>query len=202
LLEAALPLFSERGFDGVSTEDLARRAGVNKALISYHFGGKRGLYREVLATAFGSIAERLHALESEKLPARESLRRLLRAIEAWHRERPAFPVLFVREVLASGIDPVVAPRLLEVLGFMRRLGERGAREGIFRRVEPLLFHFGLVGAIVFFMATEPARRRAVAERRVPFKAPELPSFLRHMEELTLRGLAPDNPARRRKGARA
>lgn len=202
LVEAASLLFSEQGYDGVATEDLARRAGVNKALISYHFGGKRGLYREVLATAFGSIAERLRAIEGEGLGARETLRRLLRSFEAWYRERPAFPALFVREVLASGFDPVVAPHLVQILAFMRRLNERGVRQGVFRRVDPLLFHFGLVGAIVFFLATEPARRRALAERRLPVKAPDFQSFLRHMEELTLRGLAPDPPAPRRKGARA
>ncbi|MCP4657706.1 MAG: helix-turn-helix transcriptional regulator, partial [bacterium] len=42
LLEAATELFAERGFDGAKVEAIARRAGVNKAMISYHFGGKQG----------------------------------------------------------------------------------------------------------------------------------------------------------------
>lgn len=41
LLEAALVLFGERGFEGTSTRDIAGLAGCNQGLISFHFGGKR-----------------------------------------------------------------------------------------------------------------------------------------------------------------
>ena len=232
LLAAGASLFSEHGFDGVPIEDLAARAGVNKALISYHFGGKRGLYAAVLSSAFRAIAERLQDIECEGQGARETLHRLLQAFDALRRERPDFPTLFLREVLSTGVEPAVAPHLVEIIAVVRRLAARGAREGVFRRVDPLLIHFGLVGGLVFFLATEPARQRVVAERRVPFKMPDFPSFLRYMEDLTLRGLAtgsrpaarkrppvrgrnvrenrsavrrgpaPEHPASRRKGARA
>ncbi|MCX7978277.1 MAG: TetR family transcriptional regulator, partial [Bdellovibrionaceae bacterium] len=43
-LKAAVDLFGERGLDGVSLREVAERAGVNQALISYHFGGKEGLF--------------------------------------------------------------------------------------------------------------------------------------------------------------
>ena len=190
LLAAGALLFAERGYDGVSIADLAEQAGVNKALTSYHFGGKRGLYTAVLCSAFRAIAERLQAIEREGHGARETLHRLLLAFDGLRRERPDFPSLFIREVLASGVDPAVAPHLVEIIGVVRRLAARGAREGVFRRVDPLLIHFGLVGSLVFFLATEPARQRAVAEQRFPFAMPDFPSFLRYMEDLTLRGLDP------------
>ncbi|WP_019629386.1 TetR/AcrR family transcriptional regulator [Actinomadura atramentaria] len=44
LLDAALDVFSEKGYAGARVQDIADRAGVNKQLISYHFGGKEGLY--------------------------------------------------------------------------------------------------------------------------------------------------------------
>jgi TetR/AcrR family transcriptional regulator len=47
LLGAARDEFSERGFAGARVARIAQRAGVNKQLISYHFGGKAGLYRAV-----------------------------------------------------------------------------------------------------------------------------------------------------------
>jgi TetR/AcrR family transcriptional regulator len=201
LVQAGVALFSERGYDGVSTEDLAGRAGVNKALISYHFGGKRGLYAAVLSSGFGAIAGRLKAAEAEGGDARALLHRFLSAFEELRHERPDFPTLFLREVLSSGIEPTVLPHLVEIIGVVRRLTERGASEGVFRRVDPLLVHFGLVGSLVFFLATEPARQRAATEHRVPFQMPDFPSFLRYLEDLTLRGLAPESPARSRKGAR-
>ncbi len=204
LLRAGAELFSERGFDGVPIEDVALRAGVNKALISYHFGGKRGLYVAIIESAFASMAGRLKALEAEAPGAREALHAFLEAFQQITRERAGFPTLFLREVLSAGIEPSVLPHLIEIIGVSRRLAERGARDGLFRRVDPLLLHFALVGSLVFFFATEPARQRAAAGGRVPFVAPDSKAFVRYLEDLTLRGLAPGRRLRpvRGKGARA
>ncbi|MQY29611.1 TetR/AcrR family transcriptional regulator [Nocardia aurantia] len=45
LLDAAFDEFSARGYAGARVGDIATRAGVNKQLITYYFGGKAGLYR-------------------------------------------------------------------------------------------------------------------------------------------------------------
>ncbi|MGO4756059.1 TetR/AcrR family transcriptional regulator, partial [Streptomyces sp. 2MCAF27] len=47
LLDAAMDEFAEKGFAGARVQDIADRAGLNKQLISYYFGGKEGLYREL-----------------------------------------------------------------------------------------------------------------------------------------------------------
>ncbi len=51
LLEAATQLFAEHGFRGASVRDLCDLARANPAAVSYHFGGKRQLYRAVLRQA-------------------------------------------------------------------------------------------------------------------------------------------------------
>ena len=66
LLAAGAALFSARGYDAVPIDDVAARAGVNKALISYHFGGKRGLYTAILASGFQQIAGRMEAAEARR----------------------------------------------------------------------------------------------------------------------------------------
>ena len=55
LIEAGLELFGARGYEGTSSRALADRAGVNQALIGYHFRGKKGLYLAV----FEAIARRV-----------------------------------------------------------------------------------------------------------------------------------------------
>ncbi|WKX72134.1 TetR/AcrR family transcriptional regulator [Streptomyces sp. XD-27] len=47
LLEAAKDEFSAKGFAGARVQDIADRAGLNKQLINYYFGGKEGLYEEI-----------------------------------------------------------------------------------------------------------------------------------------------------------
>jgi AcrR family transcriptional regulator len=48
LIEIARGAFSERGFDGVSIEEIATRAEVSKPVVYEHFGGKEGLYAVVV----------------------------------------------------------------------------------------------------------------------------------------------------------
>jgi AcrR family transcriptional regulator len=47
ILDAAEQLFAQRGYHGVSLRDITRAAGVDVALVSYHFGGKRELFTAV-----------------------------------------------------------------------------------------------------------------------------------------------------------
>ena len=44
LIQAATRLFAEHGFDGTSVRDITEASGCNAAMVSYHFGGKEGLY--------------------------------------------------------------------------------------------------------------------------------------------------------------
>ncbi|MET8681306.1 TetR family transcriptional regulator [Streptomyces sp. NPDC004647] len=48
ILRAALSEFAAHGYAATRTSDIAGRAGVNTQLISYYFGGKEGLYRELI----------------------------------------------------------------------------------------------------------------------------------------------------------
>ncbi|QFU92867.1 TetR/AcrR family transcriptional regulator [Amycolatopsis sp. YIM 10] len=52
ILEAAKAEFGAKGFTAARVGDIAARAGINKQLISYYFGGKEGLYAEVTRALF------------------------------------------------------------------------------------------------------------------------------------------------------
>ncbi|MGI4814193.1 MAG: CerR family C-terminal domain-containing protein [Janthinobacterium lividum] len=45
IIEAAVELFGEHGFEGASTRDIAARAGVNPPALQYYFENKEGVYR-------------------------------------------------------------------------------------------------------------------------------------------------------------
>jgi AcrR family transcriptional regulator len=51
LLDVATRLFAERGFGKVTVRDICASAKANVAAVNYHFGGKAGLYEEVLRSA-------------------------------------------------------------------------------------------------------------------------------------------------------
>jgi AcrR family transcriptional regulator len=63
LIEAATLLFAESGFDGVGLREIAQKAKANVAMISYHFGGKEGLYEAVLREGFLRCPSKVANLE-------------------------------------------------------------------------------------------------------------------------------------------
>lgn len=59
LIDAALKVFGQAGFDAASTRSISKAANVNQALIGYHFGGKRGLYLAVFGHILSQITEHM-----------------------------------------------------------------------------------------------------------------------------------------------
>ena len=55
VLKAALEEFSHEGVTGARTDEIARRAGVNKALLYYYFKDKEGLYAAALEQVFSGL---------------------------------------------------------------------------------------------------------------------------------------------------
>lgn len=57
LLESALKIFAENGFESASTREIVKDANVNISSITYYFGGKEGLYQGVLEYISSTIAK-------------------------------------------------------------------------------------------------------------------------------------------------
>jgi AcrR family transcriptional regulator len=77
IIATAIPLFGEKGFDGVSTREIAAAAGVNPPALQYYFDSKEGLYRacaehmaESAAQALDPSIGRAERLLQEDAPAR------------------------------------------------------------------------------------------------------------------------------------
>lgn len=65
LLAAALDAFSENGFKGTSTRDIAARAGVHHPLITYHFSNKDRLWRSAVKYIFKDFIAALQKVQEE-----------------------------------------------------------------------------------------------------------------------------------------
>lgn len=55
ILDIALKAFADRGFDGVSTTELAKAAGVTQPLIHYHFKSKKALWQTIVRNSFAVL---------------------------------------------------------------------------------------------------------------------------------------------------
>lgn len=77
ILETALKLFAENGYDSTSTSLIAKTAGVSEGLIFRHYGKKEGLLEAILENGMGQVAATFAVLEGKKA----AKGRLLRYIE-------------------------------------------------------------------------------------------------------------------------
>src|SRR5262249_13807335 len=104
---------------------------------------------------------------------------------------PHFAAMMLREALAGGrhLDEEMMAYPLRVGGVVRRIVERGVREGTFRPVDPLLTHLSLVGSLLFFFATAPVRARLFAKAKVRANVPEAAAYVTHIQDLITNGLA-------------
>ena len=99
LLDAALEAFSENGFKGTSTRDIAERAGVHHPLITYHFKNKEELWRAAadrIFTEFNSaLGSAAQAQAGECPKARMSA--MIRAYVHYAASQPALHKVMVQE---------------------------------------------------------------------------------------------------------
>lgn len=65
ILHIAHELFSKEGFHGVSVRDISKKAKVNVASISYHFGGKDDLIKAVIEFSFSNLRNFLEEVEKK-----------------------------------------------------------------------------------------------------------------------------------------
>ena len=113
LLDAALTEFAAKGLAGARVQDIADRAGVNKQLISYYFGGKQGLYDAIVE----------HWLEQERAmadPAIDLGELTCRYLAVAH-DHPDLQQLFLRENLEAELGRIAhEPDDPDLVEFRRR----------------------------------------------------------------------------------
>jgi hypothetical protein len=109
--------------------------------------------------------------------------------------------MMLRELLAGGthLDPKTIAMPLRVLAAVKRIVERGVRDGAFRPVNPMLTHLSLVGSLVFFFGTTRFRER-VSSRQRGIAPPAADAYVKHIQDLASHGLAAARPGGRARDA--
>ena len=99
LLDAAIEAFSENGFKGTSTRDIAERAGVHHPLITYHFKNKDQLWRAAADRVFRDFRRSLAASleDHQKESPKQRMASMIRAYVYYAKSQPALHKVIVQE---------------------------------------------------------------------------------------------------------
>lgn len=156
LVRAAVELFSERGFGGVATKQIADAAGVNEALLFRDFGTKQGLYTAIL----DSKTEDPHAAElraelqslAERKDDEGLIRFLFSEILAGYRSDPQYK----RMLLYAALERHEISRLfnetrgMPMFTFLVRYVEQRQKDGVFAAGDPRAIAFSMFGLPVYY----------------------------------------------------
>lgn len=89
LLEVAIHLFADKGYEGTSVEEIAAEAGVSKPVVYEHFGGKEGAYKAIVEREYAWLGESVAAaLDDKGARSREYMERGAMALLDYIDERP------------------------------------------------------------------------------------------------------------------
>ena len=191
ILDAASTEFANWGFEGARVDEIALRAGVNKALLYYHVGNKQALYTAVLMRNFDRVERALADSMTDAGSARDRLSALIATITRMMKEHPDHPRIVLREFASAGgnLTPEVLERMVRVLGTVRGILTKGVESGEFRGTDPVMTHLTLIGASLVLSAVAPLRNRAAEIRsdiRFPDDEADVAGFL---ADLLLHGIA-------------
>jgi TetR/AcrR family transcriptional regulator len=196
ILQAALTEFAEEGMAGARTEAIAKRAGVNIALLFYYFKNKEQLYGAVLDDVFHTWSDKVRIVLESGAPSEKLL-----AYAGTHFDHiasfPARSRLVQQEMMRSGrtgsphIERLAKRYIQPVHSQLRHIVQQGVACGEFRAVDPQQFIYSMTAMIVFYFTSYPVisvltdgdplsparvacRRAAVLDfvRRVLFVDPE------------------------------
>ncbi|MFN3328831.1 MAG: TetR/AcrR family transcriptional regulator [Fervidobacterium pennivorans] len=140
ILEAARKLFAEKGYDGVSMEDIAQASGVRKSLIYYYFESKEVLFEEVWIGVIEELEKELFPeVENEKSIA-GTIKKLIKKYVEFTLNKSELSRLIARErmnVLENGESLSRAKgKYVSLLNRLEKIFERGKQENVLNDIEP------------------------------------------------------------------
>lgn len=187
---AAAEEFAAHGFEGAKVDRIAERAGMNKAMLYYHFTDKAALYRAVVGDMFASTAAAMGTLRERGGSPEEQLSAFIDVIAREGQLRPHFPAIWLRE-LADGGRHLGEANFGDIFGIVSTLAgilKDGEAVGRFNPMTPFMVQMGIVGPLFMFLATAPMRERLKA--RMPVAPTVVPpeQLVNYVKSMTLGAL--------------
>jgi AcrR family transcriptional regulator len=203
ILRAARDIFAEAGFAGARVDEIARRAGVNKATLYYHIGDKKALYAEVIHSIIGGLARGLAENITDDLSHEDKIRTYVRTLSEIMDRNPQLPRIMMREIASGGknLPDIFSQDLVSVLTILTRIIESGIRDGVFIETMPLLVHFMTLGPNIIYKSVVPIllNKRNIPEALKTLEQDISGRISGEIEKLILRAIKKGRHAGREKG---
>lgn len=179
ILQCAEEVFLERGFDGAKTTEIAKRAGVNHAMIHYYFRTKQSLFDVVFKSKVELFATSFSDTMAQDLPLFEKLKQAIEEHFDFLAKNPRLPFFLYSEIANSDqrkhifIDAVMEKVKDTIHELEEALAEEHAK-GTIRKMKAteLLMNIVALNVTTFLaypllqvLVTDPEEEKEMVEQR-------------------------------------
>lgn len=194
LVEAAVEVFSARGPEAATVDEICAGAELNKRMAYHYFGSKAGLYKEAILYVYDRFLSLEVELAAMLLPPEQLLETLVGKYYDFLHDHPAFVRLLSYENLNEGrvVEKLnIQSKKAPIISALRLALEKGQSEKKFRRnidVNDLLVS---IFALCFFFFSNQFTMKQILGKSVMDKS-RLETRKKHVVDLLLHGLAENN----------
>lgn len=182
LIDAALEIFAEKGYDGASVRAITARARANLGAITYHFGSKDKLYEAAFVSVAKPFREHLKTAIAQDEPPLDRIESLVRAWYCYLSEHPSFSRVLLQHLASARPMPEAGRRVMRAnLDLIASVIAAGQRDGSIRPGDARLMALSIGSQPMFLSLVrhalrdgaeidqdDPATGRELVERVVRF----------------------------------
>ena len=157
VLNAAVEIFQSKGFAASRMQEIADKAGINKALLHYYFRNKQLLFEAVFKSALGQLAPEISKIFNADLSISEKITQFVAHYIPFVNKNRFLPVFIIQEL---NNNPAFAAQffssnsLPQTEKFRKQLFD-AAEKGEIRKVNPDQFILDIFSVVVFPFVGRP-----------------------------------------------
>ena len=159
IFDAAEVVFIEKGFDGARMQEIAEKAGINKALLHYYYRTKEKLFKAIFERVFSLFIPKILAFMESDIPLFEKIELFVHSYLDFILRNPYVPNFIINELNRNpdNISEMVGGVIQKVDAFGKFSGliKQEVEKGAIRPIEPEQLIVNMIGLCIFPVIARP-----------------------------------------------
>ncbi|MDE5419526.1 TetR/AcrR family transcriptional regulator [Labilibaculum sp. DW002] len=158
ILKTAKQIFAKKGYAGARMQEIADRAGINKALLHYYYKNKEKLFEQIFTEAFINLARPMASFLADESELFQKIRKICHLYQTVLSEYPFIPNFVLNEV---NTDPSRIIRLINIEGVMDGMEKtlvqikKASEDGVIREIDPRELILNIISLSIFPVVARP-----------------------------------------------
>lgn len=157
ILDAAKEVFQSKGMDGARMQEIADKAGINKAMLHYYYRNKQLLFEAVFKNAFSLLAPQLNAVLNDDSTIEEKVKNFTSNYISFVIKHPYLPNFIIQEL---NRNPDFILKLKENKGFpnlekFKKQVDSEVKQGIIKPISAEQLFINILALNIFPFVAKP-----------------------------------------------